>query len=173
MLQKDGVPYRVRYNFLSEKRYQDIGLVVQQYLRQVGVELTLQPLERGEFFGRYWQPANAGNIEMVGLSLYVLPPISPLQGSLEGAFLSTSSWARNLQYQNPEVDGLLRQAAGAVDSGALRTIYFRLQEVLQNDVAWIVLFRPDELWAVRRRIVMPPVRELAQLYDSVPEWKVT
>ena len=173
VLQKDGVPYRVRYNFLSEKRYQDIGLVVQQYLRQVGVELTLQPLERGEFFGRYWQPANAGNIEMVGLSLYVLPPNSPLQGSLERAFLSTSSWARNLQYQNPEVDGLLRQAAGAVDSGALRTIYFRLQEVLQNDVAWIVLFRPDELWAVRRRIVMPPVRELAQLYDSVPEWKVT
>jgi len=173
ILQKDGVPFRVRYSFLSEKRYQDVALVVQQYLQQVGVALTLQPLERGEFFGRYWQPANAANIEMVGLSLYVLPPIEPLQASLEGAFLGSSSWARCLQYQNAEVDALLGQAAGAVDAGALKTIYYRLQEVLQNDVAWVVLYRPDELWAVRRRVTTPQLRELAQLYDSVPQWKVT
>lgn len=173
ILQKDGRAFRVRYNFLSEKRYQDVGLIVQQYLRQVGVELTLQPLERGEFFTRFWQPANAPNIEMVGLSLYVLPPISPLQGSLEAAFLSSSLWARNLNYHNPEVDGLLRQASSAVDAGALRTIYFRLQQVLAADVAWIVLYRPDELWAVRRRIAIPEVRELAQLFDSVAGWKAT
>jgi peptide/nickel transport system substrate-binding protein len=173
ILQKDGRPFRVRYNFLSEKRYQDVGLVVQQYLREVGVDITLQPLERGEFFGRYWQPANAPNIEMVGLSYYVLWPVEPLQASLEGAFLSTSQWARNLQYSNPEVDALLREAASAVDAGALRTIYYRLQEVLVNDVAWVVLYRPDELWAVRRRIETPPVHELAQLYDSVARWRVT
>jgi peptide/nickel transport system substrate-binding protein len=173
ILQKDGRPFRVRYNFLSEKRYQDVGLVVQQYLREVGVDLTLQPLERGQFFGRYWQPANAPNIEMVGLSYYVLWPVEPLQASLEGAFLSTSQWARNLQYNNPEVDGLLREAASAVETGALRTIYYRLQEVLVNDVAWVVLYRPDELWAVRRRIETPPVHELAQLFDSVARWRMT
>lgn len=171
ILQKDGRPFRVRYNFLSEKRYQDVGLIVQQYLRQVGVDVMLQPVERGEFFSRFWQPANAANIEMVGLSLYVLPPIQPLQTSLEGAFLSSSQWARNLNYRNPEVDGLLRQASSAVDPGALRTIYFRLQEVLAADVAWAVLFRPDELWAVRRRVAMPEVHELAQLFDSVAGWK--
>jgi peptide/nickel transport system substrate-binding protein len=173
VLQKDGRPFRVRYNFRSEKRYQDVGLVVQQYLRQVGVDLTLQPLERGQFFGRFWQPANAPNIEMVGLSYYVLSPIEPLQASLEGAFLSSTQWARNLQYHNPEVDALLAQAASAVDPGALRTIYYRLQEVLSNDVAWVVLFRPDELWALRRRITTPPVHELAQLFDSVARWHVT
>jgi peptide/nickel transport system substrate-binding protein len=173
ILQKDGRPFRVRYNFLSEKRYQDVGLVVQQYLREVGVDITLQPLERGQFFGRYWQPANAANIEMVGLSYYVLWPVEPLQESLEGAFLSTSQWARNLQYSNPEVDGLLREAASAVDEGALRTIYYRLQDVLVNDVAWVVLFRPDELWALRRRIETPPVHGLAQLFDSVARWRVT
>lgn len=173
ILQKDGRPFRVRYNFLSEKRYQDVGLVVQQYLRQVGVDVMLQPLERGQFFGRFWQPANASNIEMVGLSLYVLSPIEPLQAALEAAFLSSSFWARNLQYHNPEVDALLRQATSAVDPGALRTIYYRLQEVLVNDVAWIVLYRPDELWALRRRIEAPPIHELGQLFDSVARWRVT
>jgi len=173
ILQKDGRPFRVRYNFLSEKRYQDVGLVVQQYLRDVGVDITLGPLERGQFFGRFWQPANAPNIEMVGLSYYVLWPVEPLQASLEGAFLSTTQWARNLQYSNPEVDGLLREAAQAVDAGALKTIYYRLQEVLVNDVAWVVLYRPDELWALRRRIEPPPVHELAQLFDSVARWHVT
>lgn len=173
ILQKDGRPFRVRYNFLSEKRYQDVGLVVQQYLREVGVDITLQPLERGQFFGRFWQPANAPNIEMVGLSYYVLWPVEPLQASLEYAFLSTTGWARNLQYSNPEVDGLLREAASAVDPGALKTIYYRLQDVLVNDVAWVVLYRPDELWALRRRIEPPPVHELAQLFDSVARWHVT
>jgi hypothetical protein len=55
----------------------------------------------------------------------------------------------------------------------LRTIYYRLQEVLVNDVAWVVLYRPDELWALRRRIETPPVHELAQLFDSVARWRVT
>jgi hypothetical protein len=44
---------------------------------------------------------------------------------------------------------------------------------LQNDVAWVTLWRPDELWAVRRRVTLPQVRELAQLYASVPQWTVT
>lgn len=172
ILHKGERPFRVRYSFLSEKRYQDVGLIIQEYLRRVGVDLTLEPLERGDFFGRFWQPSNAANIEMVGLSLYTVAPIAPLQGSLESVFDSSGAWARNLQYQNSEVDALLRRATTAVDPGALRTIYVRLQEVLNDDVAWITLFRPGELWAVRKRIAIPEVHELAQLFDSVGRWQV-
>ena len=171
ILQRDGKMFRVRYSFLSEKRYQDIALIVQQYLRQVGIALMLEPLERGDFFGRFWQPANAANIEMVGLSLYTTAP-GPIQRSFETVFHSSGLWARILQYHNPEVDTLLDHAAAAVDRGALRTIYFRLQEVLAADVSWVMLFRPDELWALQRRIGLPETRELSQLFASIPGWRI-
>lgn len=168
ILQRDGRPFRVRYTFLSEKRYQDQGLMIQQFLRQVGVELVLEPLERGDFFGRYFQPANAANVEIVGIGWFNL--LFPVQAELEQNFLSTSSITRLVQYANPELDALIAQASTA-DRGTLKTIYFRIQELILRDVPRVMTFRPDELWAVNRRITMPEVGSLVEFFTSIAAWK--
>ena len=72
VLQREGRPLRVKYAFLSEKRYQDQGLMIQQFLRQVGIEITLEAMERGDFFGRVFTVANRDNLEMVGLAWFNL-----------------------------------------------------------------------------------------------------
>jgi peptide/nickel transport system substrate-binding protein len=170
VLQKDGRPFRVKYTFLSEKRYQDQGLMIQQFLRQVGIEITLEPLERGDFFGRFFSPANKDNVELIGIAWFNL--VFPAQNELETNFRSTGATARIFQYANPEVDDLLNQANVAPDMEALRTIYFKLQDTIQRDVPRVMTFRPDELWAVQKRITLPRTNSLADLFASIPQWKV-
>jgi peptide/nickel transport system substrate-binding protein len=138
---------------LSEKRYLDQGLMIQQFMRQVGVDLVLEPLERGDFFGRFFSPANSANIEISGLAWFNL--LLPVQFELESNFKGTGAFAGIFQYNNPEIDGLLNQTSTAVDRGALRTLYYRVQEVIIQDVPRVMTFRPDELWAVQKRVKTP------------------
>jgi len=170
VLQREGRPFRVKYTFLSEKRYQDQGLMIQQFLRQVGIEITLEPLERGDFFGRYFNVANRDNVEMIGLAWFNL--VFPTQGELESNFRSTGATAKIFQYANPEIDELLNQANSAPDVEALRTIYFRVQDLILKDVPRVMTFRPDELWAVQKRLTIPKMASLADLFGSIPQWKV-
>jgi hypothetical protein len=32
-------------------------------------------------------------------------------------------------------------------------------------------FRPDELWAVQKRLTVPRAGSLAELFGSIPQWK--
>jgi peptide/nickel transport system substrate-binding protein len=169
VLQRDGRPFRVKYAFLSEKRYQDQGLMIQQFLRQVGIEITLEAMERGDFFGRVFSVANRDNLEMVGLAWFNL--VFPTQGELETNFRSTGATARIFQYANPEIDELLTQANSAPDGEALKTIYFRTQDLILRDVPRVMTFRPDELWAVQKRLALPKTDSLAEFFRSIPQWK--
>ncbi len=169
VLQREGRPFRVKYTFLSEKRYQDQGLMIQQFLRQVGIEVTLEGLERGDFFGRFFTAANSANMEMVGIAWFNL--LFPPQFEMDGNFRSTGPFARLFQYANPEIDELLQQANTAPERGTLKTIYFRVQDIILRDVPRVMTFRPDELWAVQKRITMPKVGSLVDFFGSIPQWK--
>jgi peptide/nickel transport system substrate-binding protein len=169
VLQRDGRPFRVKYAFLSEKRYQDQGLMIQQFLRQIGIEISLEAGERGDFFGRFFTVGNRDNLEMVGLAWFNL--VFPTQGELETNFRSTGATARIFQYANPEIDELLSQATTAPDVEALKTIYFRVQDLILRDVPRVMTFRPDELWAVQKRLTLPKTDSLAALFRSIPQWK--
>ncbi len=170
ILQRDGRPFRARYTFLSEKRYLDQGLMIQQFMRQVGVDLVLEPLERGDFFGRFFSPANSANIEIAGLAWFNL--LLPVQFEFESNFKGTGAFSGIFQYTNPEIDGLLNQTSTAVDRGTLRTLYYRVQEVIIQDVPRVMTFRPDELWAVQKRVKTPEVKSLAEFFRSIGRWEV-
>jgi peptide/nickel transport system substrate-binding protein len=169
VLQRDGRPFRVKYTFLSEKRYQDQGLMIQQFLRQVGIEIQLEALERGDFFGRFFTVANRDNFEMVGIAWFNL--LFPPQFEFEGNFSSAGAFARLFNYANPEIDALLAQSATAPERGTLRTIYFRVQEIIIRDVPRVMTLRPDELWGISKRITTPKVGSLADMFRSIPQWK--
>ena len=107
---------------------------------------------------------------MVGLAWFNL--VYPTHGELETNFRSTGATARIFQYANPEIDELLTQANTAPDAEALKTIYFRVQDIILRDVPRVMTFRPDELWAVQRRFILPKTGSLADLFRSIPQWKV-
>jgi hypothetical protein len=67
---------------------------------------------------------------------------------------------------------LLNQTSTAVDRGAMRALYYRVQELILQDVPRVMTFRPDELWAVQKRVKIPAVKSLAEFFRTVNEWEV-
>ena len=58
-----------------------------------------------------------------------------------------------------------------MDPDALKSIYFRVQDIILRDVPRVMTFRPDELWAVQKRLTVPRAGSLAELFGSIPQWK--
>jgi peptide/nickel transport system substrate-binding protein len=170
LLHKDGRPFRARFTFPSDKIYQDQALMVQQFARQVGIELTLEPLEAGDFHGRFYHPKNVANIEMVCWAWFNL--LLPVQADLEAKFLSTGYNPSRTQYASPEMDALLKQVGTVVEPRAQKAIYHQIQELVLREVPQAMTVRPDVLLVMRRRVAVPEIGSLAAFYQSIGQWKV-
>jgi len=169
ILEKGGQRFKVTYGFLAGKDYQNQALLIQQYLRAVGIDVDVQAIERGDFFGRYFTPA--GNIELVGIAWFNL--ILPPQAELEDNFKSTGSGAKTIGYGNPQLDRLIDEAAVTRDRARQRALYAQIQELIVQDVPHVLTVRPDVIWGVRRRFVLPGgIDSLRGFFGSVPRWSV-
>lgn len=169
ILQKGGQRFKARYGFLAGKEYQNQALLVQQYLRAIGMDIDVQAIERGDFFGRYFAPG--GQIELVGIAWFNL--LFPPQTELEDNFKSTGSGAKVLGYSNPELDKLLDEAILTRDRARQKALYDQIQRLVIQDVPHVLTIRPDVIWGVRKRLALPGgIDSLRGFFGSVPRWAV-
>jgi peptide/nickel transport system substrate-binding protein len=168
IVQKNGQPLRAKYGFLAGKDYQDQALLIQQYLRAVGIAIDVQAYERGDFFSRYFVPG--GPVEIVGIAWFNL--ILPPQAELEANFLSTGDTAKIIGYANPKMDQLLQQVVLTTDRKAQKALYDQIQELIIADAPHILTVRPDVIWGVSRSFVLPTgINSLRDFFGSLPRWK--
>jgi peptide/nickel transport system substrate-binding protein len=166
--QKGGQPFKAAYGFLAGKEYQNQSLLVQQYLRAVGIAVDIQAHERGDFFGRYFVPG--GPIELVGIAWFNL--LFPPQAELESNFMSTGGISQVIGYSSPKMDQLLQQVVLTTDRKAQKALYDQIQELIIADAPHILTIRPDVIWGVNRQFVLPSgVGSLRDFFGSLPRWK--
>jgi peptide/nickel transport system substrate-binding protein len=167
ILQKSGQRFKVKYGFLAGKDYQNQALLIQQYLRAVGIDVDVQAIERGDFFGRYFTAGGA--IELVGIAWFNL--LFPPQSELEDNFKSTGSGAKVIGYNNAEMDRLLDQAILTRDRARQRALYAQIQQLVIDDVPHVLTVRPDVIWGVRKRFTLPAgIESLRGFFGSIPRW---
>ncbi len=116
---------------------------VQQFLQQtwepLGVKMTIQNFPAAVMWGDFWRLSEF-NSSIVG-SIYPIasdPDVSDRLGSWAipkraGAGLN------NIQYVNPEVDTLLRASVGEVDREVRKQNYWKVQEIVRNDLPFFTL----------------------------------
>ena len=114
--------------------------------------------------------ANRDNLEMVGLAWFNL--VYPTQVSWKRTSAAPARPRGSSSTPTRRSTNCLTQANTAPDAEALKTIYFRVQDIILRDVPRVMTFRPDELWAVQRRFILPKTGSLADLFRSIPQWKV-
>lgn len=167
IVQKGGQRFKVKYGFLAGKDYQNQALLIQQYLRAIGIDVEVQAIERGDFFGRYFAPG--GQIELVGIAWFNL--LFPPQSELEDNFKSTGSGAQVLGYKNPEMDKLLDEAILTRDRARQKALYAQVQQLIIQDVPHVLTIRPDVIWGVRKRLALPGgIDSLRGFFGSIPRW---
>jgi peptide/nickel transport system substrate-binding protein len=119
------------------------ALAVQQDLRRVGIDASIETLEFATLVRDRVLP---GAYDAV-LIWWTTPP-DPDQYS----FYSTGQDNNHVRYSNARVDSLLAAGRATLDSAQRRQIYHQFQREELTDPPVLVLFYPRELLAVSRRI---------------------
>lgn len=155
---KDGTPLRFTVMLKNfDRTLEQIFVVAQQQLHEVGVALQIERVEPGVF------PQRTRQGRFDALSRIWNPVYDPEQTSL----LRTGNIYGG--YSNPRVDALLAQGAATQDRARRKRIYAELQRVLSQDLARLYLYTENELHVVPaslRGVAWHPVN----LFWNVKDW---
>lgn len=113
--------------------------IMRDQLRQVGITLDLQPVERSVMVERVYN--GDYDLSMQSFTSGGDPAIGYHRIYLSAA--PGTPFVNATGYANPEVDALLGQAAGLADQGARAALYDQALAILARDVPTMVMF--DEL----------------------------
>ena len=124
------------YPFLS-----NAAVVIQEQLRQIGIEAELDLQENAIYIDNYFK----GNFDLsvTGTSSYV-DPNDVIQGNF-----GTGESQNGTQYSNPEVDELIAQGVAVTDQAERAAIYNQIQAILLEDLPWINLFIANQYEAYK------------------------
>ena len=109
--------------------------MMQQMLRQVGIDVTIQSSE----FGTFFEDINKGNFQMYSLTR---------NGIGDPDFYYIIFHSKNVPpegqnrgyYQNPKVDQLIMEGRSTFDRNKRKQIYGEIQRILQEDLPYISLY---------------------------------
>jgi peptide/nickel transport system substrate-binding protein len=113
----------------------EVAEIIQSQLKDVGIKITIEPLEWGAFLAKLW-PGDY-DLEIVSWGVGPDPSQQALHFSCTGGF-------NVYHYCNPEVDTILAQATRTLDLNTRRELYYRYQELIAEDAPVVFLYsRPD------------------------------
>jgi len=119
-----------------DRTLEQVLVVAQQQLKQVGVEMRIERLEPGVFTSRM----RAGQFDALGRIW------NPVYDPDQSVLYRTGN--RYGGYSNPEVDALLAKGLTVSDRAQRRRIYGDIQRLLAGDIARFYLYTENELHAV-------------------------
>ncbi len=145
---KDGVRLRVTLKTSTDETVRLLATVLQQQMREAGIELTTRSAEFGTFYA---------DITKGAFQMYILRWI----GSNEDPDIfryayGTASFppkgGNRGRYSNARVDALIAAAAGETDVARRRAMYVEIQRIVAQDLPVIPLWYPNNEVVHSRRI---------------------
>ncbi|MDR1608640.1 MAG: peptide-binding protein [Deltaproteobacteria bacterium] len=150
----------------GNKVREQTGLVIQDRLKEVGIEVKLRIIEWAAFLKEY--------IDKKDFEAIIMGWTIPLDPDLFDVWNSTKTKEGELNfisYNNPEIDKLIDEGRFTLDQAKRKVAYDRIQEILFQDVPYVFLFVPDRLVALHKRYIGPEVTALG-MGDNLNEWYV-
>jgi peptide/nickel transport system substrate-binding protein len=140
-------PLRINYKTSTDPLRVRIATVIQQQLRDVGIDMTLQSFDWGTFYG----DIKAGHFQMYSLAWVGIktPDI------FRYAFHSTSlppEGANRGHLRSPEIDALLAVAEQGTTLEEQALAYRNVQASLLRQLPYIPLWYEDHVFAARKEI---------------------
>jgi peptide/nickel transport system substrate-binding protein len=140
--------FRLTLKTSSAEQPRKIATVIQENLRQVGIDVQLQSFE----FQTLLSDINNGNFQLfflrqIGANQFTdifkaafgsrsIPGDPTLRESERTGFLNRA------RYRNPSLDRLIAEAEARTDRSEQMKLYARIQEILAEDLPWIYLWYP-------------------------------
>lgn len=146
LLKEAGYPNGFQTTLSAPQRTPDsqISEVVQDQLKAVGINVTLEPASTGEFYQRVFRRA----INFTPMNWTQRPDADGLFRFL----LYTKEGANTTGYSNPEVDTLMDKARALTDINARKPLYTKMQQIVTSELPYVPLFFAIQYMARRSNV---------------------
>jgi peptide/nickel transport system substrate-binding protein len=166
ILDRNGQPFRFTILTNTENRLrQDIATVIQDQLRQIGVQAEVRTTE----FQTMLQQFRARNYDAV-VSNWILDTFkvdpTPLFSCQEAR---TANSANRTGYCNPQADQIAERALRTTDAGAAKQLWAQYSQLLQQDQPLTFLYWTEDLAGVGPRLQGVEMDQRSKLV-SVRDW---
>jgi peptide/nickel transport system substrate-binding protein len=146
--EKGGQPLRVVLTINSSNRlHADIAQVVQQQLRQIGVDLQIRPQEFQSMLQQYKARQYDAVLANWSLDTFKVDP-TPLFSCAEAKIPNS---ANRTGYCNPQADQLMTQGLASTDAAQAKQIWSQYAQILQQDQPITFLYWMEDMAGIGPR----------------------
>lgn len=150
LLTEAGYPNGIKMELwtATQSTWLDIATIIQAQVKEIGINLEIRTFEWGAYVSKTAGPNKA---------LYLLswnigsvdgdPALYPLFHSSEKGLSGNRSF-----YENTEVDKILLEARNTIDQNKRKELYFKAQEIIQEDLPHYTLVYPHYNLAFRKDV---------------------
>lgn len=164
---EDGTPFHVVITTYTTPAWTSRAQVVQQFLQQIGVETEVNTMEANALFAQYLTATSEYDLILSGWVNLLIPTLSDLVVN----FRSGETNAVVLRWGNEEADALMDAIPTIFDDEERIAAFWRVQEIIEQEVPVIYLDRPAANIAYSTNLVIPEVGSVIDLFASVPQWQ--
>jgi peptide/nickel transport system substrate-binding protein len=123
-----GFSTTLSYN-AGDPTQEPIALLIQTSLRQIGVEVLLEKLPAGVFYENVTKRAKP-------MIFYLDSPWTPDPGYSTYLYFNSESYVNYSNYNNPQVDQLIKDGLATLDDQERQRIYTEVQRILMDEAPW-------------------------------------
>ena len=169
ILTKDGkrLSFSLRHD-QADQTVKDTAIIIQEFLKKVGVEATIEPLDWPTFVKKLFASDFEGIV--VGWTNFHDP--DPFAYSI----WHSGQWkARNFaHYKNPRADAALEAARRAGDQAERKRHYAEFSKILMEDAPYVFLYFPQQVYVTRQSYDgFVPIPAYGGIYQSMKAVQLT
>lgn len=147
IVDKDGTPFEftILTNMENSLR-KNTATIIQWQLSKIGIKINIRLLEWSTFINEFIDKRRFG-VVILGWSL----DRDPDQYIIWHSSKTREKEFNFISYSNPEVDELLEKGRRTFDTEKRKKAYYRIQEILADELPYIFLYVPDATPIVHAR----------------------
>jgi len=167
ILDKDGKPFKftILTNAGNNLR-KNTATIIQSHLEKIGVKVEIRTVEWSTFVNQFIDKKRFEAV-LLGWSI----GLDADQYDIWHSSKTKEKELNFISYSNPEVDALLEKGRRNFDINERKKAYFRIQEILAEEVPYIFLYVPDATPIVHARIKGIKPTPIGISYN-LPKWYV-
>jgi len=167
VLDKNGIPFKftIRTNMGNNLR-KNTATIIQWRLEKIGIKVEIEALEWSTFVNEF---IDKRRFEAVILGWSI--GLDPDQYDIWHSSKTKEKEFNFVSYNNLEVDELLEKGRRTFDIKERKKIYFRIQEILADELPYIFLYVPDATPVVHARFKGIKPSPIGITYN-LPKWHV-
>lgn len=167
LLDKDGRPFKFTvFTNTGNKLRENTATIIQWRLAKIGIKMDIRKLEWSTFINQF---IDKKRFEAVILGWSI--SLDPDQYDIWHSSKTREKELNFISYNNAEVDELLEKGRRSFDINERKKAYFRIQEILADEVPYIFLYVPDATIIVSGRVKGIKPSPIGISYN-LPKWYV-